>query len=70
LGWSLATTRKKSDCPCREPNQCDLIRAQMAKVEQERLSEKGRRSLRCSLTEHRNGTFRPILVSLRLPNPR
>ena len=35
-----------------------------------RLSEKGRRSLRCSLTEHRNGTFRPILASLRLPNPR
>jgi hypothetical protein len=29
----------------------------------ERLSEKGRRSLRCSLTEHLKGTFRPILAS-------
>jgi hypothetical protein len=36
----------------------------------ERLSEKGRKSLRCSLTNHRNGTFRPNLVSLHLPNPR
>jgi len=35
-----------------------------------RLSEKGRRSLRGSLTEHLNGTFRPILASLRLPIPR
>src|SRR5215210_5640887 len=35
-----------------------------------KLSEKGLRSLRCSLTEHRNGTFRPIFASLRLPNPR
>src|SRR5215217_7298618 len=34
-----------------------------------KLSEKGRRSLRCSLTKHLNGTFRPILASLRLPNP-
>ena len=33
-------------------------------------SEKGRRTLRCSLTEHRNGTFRPILAFLRIPNPR
>jgi hypothetical protein len=32
--------------------------------------EKGRRNLRCSLTEHLNGTFRPILASLCLPNPR
>src|SRR5215211_5973233 len=36
----------------------------------ERLPEKGRRSLRCSLTEHRSGAFRPILASLGLPNPR
>src|SRR3712207_4531568 len=28
-----------------------------------KLSERGRRSLRCSLTEHRNGTFRPIFAS-------
>src|SRR5215217_847956 len=35
-----------------------------------RLSEKGRKSLQCSLTEHRNGSFRPILASLRFPNPR
>jgi hypothetical protein len=34
-----------------------------------KLSEKGRRSLRCSFTEHLNGTFRPISASLRLPNP-
>jgi hypothetical protein len=27
-------------------------------------SEKGRKRLRCSLTDHRNGTFRPILASL------
>jgi hypothetical protein len=36
----------------------------------ERLSEKGRRSLECSLTEHLNGAFRPVLASLYLPNPR
>jgi hypothetical protein len=36
----------------------------------EKLSEKGLRSLRCSLTKHLNGTFAPILVSLYLPNPR
>jgi len=35
-----------------------------------KLSEKGRRSLRCSLTEYLNGTFRPILASSRLPIPR
>jgi hypothetical protein len=35
-----------------------------------RLSEKGRMSLWCCLTEHRNGAFRPFLASLRLPNPR
>jgi hypothetical protein len=29
----------------------------------ERLSEKGKRSLPCSLTEHQNGTFRPIFAS-------
>jgi hypothetical protein len=28
-----------------------------------RLSEKGKRSLPCSLTEHQNGTFRPIFAS-------
>src|SRR3712207_7996124 len=28
-----------------------------------KLSERGRRSLRCSLTEHRNGAFRPIFAS-------
>ena len=33
-------------------------------------SERGRRSLQCSPTEHRNGPFRPILASLRIPNPR
>src|SRR5215208_6551440 len=43
----------------------------MAKVERIlRLSEKGRKSLQCSLTEHRNGSFRPILASLRFPNLR
>jgi hypothetical protein len=36
----------------------------------EKLSEESRRSLGCSLTEHRNGTFGPILISSRLPNPR
>src|SRR5215211_6670730 len=36
----------------------------------EKLSEKGRRSLECSLTEHLNGAFRPVLASLYLPNPR
>jgi hypothetical protein len=35
-----------------------------------KLSEKGCRSLRCSLTEHRNGSFRPIFASLGLPNSR
>src|SRR5919112_916718 len=35
-----------------------------------RLSEKGRKSLQCSLTEHRNGSFRPILACLHFPNPR
>ena len=30
----------------------------------EKLSEKGRRSLQCSLTEHQKDTFRPILASL------
>src|SRR5829696_8883332 len=29
----------------------------------ERLSEKGKRCLPCSLTEHQNGTFRPIFAS-------
>ena len=36
----------------------------MAKVERVKLYEKGRKSLRCSLTDHRNCTFRPILASL------
>src|SRR5215207_4890778 len=36
----------------------------------EKLSEKGLRSLRFSLTEPRNGTSQPILASLRLPNTR
>jgi hypothetical protein len=35
-----------------------------------RPSEKGRRSLRCSFTEHLNGAVRPILASLYLPIPR
>ena len=35
-----------------------------------RLSEKGRKTLLGSLTEHRNGSFRPILASLRFPNLR
>jgi hypothetical protein len=33
-------------------------------------SEKGRKSLRHSLTEHRNGPFKPILASLHRLNPR
>src|SRR5829696_6678321 len=33
------------------------------KTQAERLSEKGKRSLPCSLTEHQNGTFRPIFAS-------
>src|SRR5215217_2272077 len=36
----------------------------------ERLSEKGRKSLRCSLMDHRNGTFRPIFASPHRLNPR
>jgi hypothetical protein len=32
----------------------------------QKLPEKGRRSLLCSLTEHRNATFRSILASLHL----
>src|SRR5215213_10247982 len=44
--------------------------ASMAKVEVERLSEKGRKSLRCSLMDHRNGTFRPIFASPHRLNPR
>src|SRR5215211_8492205 len=36
----------------------------------ERLSEKGRKSLRCSLVDHRNGTFRPIFASPHRLNPR
>src|SRR5215211_2243337 len=35
-----------------------------------RLSEKGRKSLRCSLMDHRNGTFRPIFASPHRLNPR
>src|SRR5215208_4788814 len=37
--------------------------AQWLKSSVERLSEKGKRSLPCSLTEHQNGTFRPIFAS-------
>jgi hypothetical protein len=36
----------------------------------ERLSEKGRKSLWCSLMDHRNRTFRPILASPHRLNPR
>jgi hypothetical protein len=35
-----------------------------------KLSEKGRKSPRCSLTEHQNGPFKPILASLHRLNPR
>ena len=46
------------------------MRPEWLKSSVEKLSEKGWRILRCSLTEHRNGTFGPILASLRLSNPR
>jgi hypothetical protein len=49
----------------RERRQREVRRIHLPK-----LSEKGRRSLRGSLTEHLHGTFRPILASLRLPIPR
>jgi hypothetical protein len=35
-----------------------------------KLSEKGRRNLRCSPTNDRKGAFRPVLASPYLPNPR
>src|SRR5829696_2487287 len=35
-----------------------------------RLSEKGRKSLRCCLMDHRNGTFRLIFASPHRLNPR
>jgi hypothetical protein len=44
--------------------------AQLSENCVQKLSERGRRSLQCSPTEHRNGPFRPILASLRIPNPR
>jgi hypothetical protein len=47
-----------------------LLPARAVKTQAEKLSEKGLRSVQCSLKEHRNGTFRPILASLGLPNPR
>jgi hypothetical protein len=36
---------------------------ELRRVPLPRLSEKGKRSLPCSLTEHQNGTFRPIFAS-------
>src|SRR5215208_2099306 len=45
-------------------------RRELRRISLLKLSEKDRRSLRCSLTEHLNGTFGPILASLRLPIPR
>src|SRR5215218_4292322 len=47
-----------------------LACVELRRIHLPKLSEKGRRSVRCSLTEHRKGTFPPILVSLHLPNPR
>ena len=37
--------------------------SQFRRIHLPRLSEKGKRSLPCSLTEHQNGTFRPIFAS-------
>src|SRR5215207_536254 len=51
-------------------NFLELRVCELRRIPTLRLSEKGLKSLQCSLTEHRNGTFRPILASLRLPNPR
>ena len=45
-------------------------RRELRRISLLKLSEKDRRSLRGSLTEHLNGTLRPILASLRLPIPR
>jgi hypothetical protein len=44
--------------------------AKWLKSSVERLSEKGRKSLRCCLVDHRNGTFGPIFASPHRLNPR
>ena len=43
------------------PDFRERARDQVRRIRNSRLSEKGRRSLLCSLTEHRNATFRSIL---------
>jgi hypothetical protein len=43
---------------------------QLPRIPLPRLSEKGRKSLRCCLMDDRNGTFRPILASPHHLNPR
>src|SRR5215208_4350716 len=40
-----------------------LACVELRRIHLPRLSEKGKRSLPCSLTEHQNGTFRPIFAS-------
>jgi len=45
------------------------LACELPRIPLPRLSEKGRRSLRCILTKALNSTFRPVLASLRLPNP-
>ena len=51
-------------------NFLELRQGELLRIHLLRLSEKGRRSLLCSLTEHRNATFRSIFASLHLRNPR
>src|SRR5215211_6992918 len=65
-----ASDRENPLSPSRWTNPIQDVGCELRRIPLPRLSEKGRRCLRCNLTEHLNGTFRPILASLRLPNPR
>jgi DDE superfamily endonuclease len=62
---SLFATFRERGANLSEHLACEVPRIHLLK-----LSEKGRRSLQCSLTNHRNDTFRPTLASSHLPNPR
>src|SRR5829696_10242599 len=44
-------------------NHREFRQGEVRRIHLLRLSEKGKRSLPCSLTEHQNGTFRPIFAS-------
>src|SRR5215218_9740824 len=44
-------------------NHREFRQGEVCRIHLPRLSEKGKRSLPCSLTEHQNGTFRPIFAS-------